>query len=106
MTATYARLHGALAGVAEARTLFLMDVRVLVALREAGGSLRSDVLTETLECDSTAVRRALQTLYRRKLADGRGSDGGARRPGIRTLVSLTPDGEALADRAIAFAEPE
>lgn len=104
MTATYTRLHLAISCAAE--HLFPMDVRLLVALRDAGGELRSDVLTEVLGCDSTSVRRSLQILYRHSLADGRGSDGGARRPGIRTLVSLTPAGETIADRALAYAEPD
>lgn len=79
------------------------DVRVLVLLHEREGQLTSDRIAHELVAHDSAVRRSLLTLYAKRLADGESVNGGRRRPGQRTLVTITPAGALVAKFAAARA---
>ena len=104
MTATeqYTRMHNALALVAADEGLRPFEVRVLVALHEAGGSLRSDELVARLADGKggSQVRRSLGPLYARVYATGGGSDGGPRRPGTLSQITLSGRGIGVARRVL------
>ncbi len=95
-TVTYGRIHTALRSTADIVQTEPMNVRVLVALLERGGAATIDELETDLHANATAVRRAAVHLYARRWATGLASDGGPRRPGARSRLELTADGEQIA----------
>jgi hypothetical protein len=98
ITADYTRTHLAIAVEAKGASVDPFCVRVLLALHDCGGSASTAELEDDLASDGAAVRRALLALYPRKLAMGAGADGGPRRPGVRTVATLTDDGRSICER--------
>jgi hypothetical protein len=103
VTSDYARIRGAFHRVARARRLTVADVELLVAVYEldqAGEQVTYACLYEALACDPTRVRRSVGCLYARGYAAGVGVDGGDRRPGVCTIVSLSDAGRVVAREAL------
>ncbi len=88
-TEQYTLLHQAFTAVGRAEKIAPHDARVLLAIHDLGGRVETDKLEAALGHHASAVRRSLGTLYDRGLAVGVASLGGRRRPGVRTLVSIT-----------------
>lgn len=110
MTEAYTRINDTFRAIAEENDLLPTDVRVLVAIRDQGGDVRSNDLSTALAllgtAQETTVRRALGTLYARQLAEGFGPGDGPRKPGYRTRIVLTDAGRAIADEALALCAVE
>ena len=92
----YSTIHAAIRLTAKAHGIEGYATRVVLAIAEHGPRVRSDELESLLGEDGSAMRRALLHLYGRKLARGIGDGGGPRRPGVRSVVTLTAAGEAIA----------
>lgn len=88
----YGLLHRAFEDTGKELGIVPFDARVLVVLAEHDGQLTSDRIAHELVAGDSSIRRSLLTLYAKRLADGTAADGSRRRPGQRTLVTLTPDG--------------
>jgi len=67
-TASYSSIHAALAATAEHHGLAPSDVRVLLAIHDLGGRASSAQLEAALMMHDSGVRRALLTLYGRRMA--------------------------------------
>lgn len=74
-------------------------VRLLVALFEHGPA-GSDRLESLLGDSGSGTRRALGVVYRRGMAEGFAEDGGPRRAGMRSRVTITDRGELVARDAL------
>jgi CO/xanthine dehydrogenase Mo-binding subunit len=101
LTATYSRIHRAIAETANELGIEPRDVRLLLAIAELGGErVSSDQLEQAMEyvtaASASAARRSLTMFYLQGLATGIASDGGKRRPGVRSLITLTETGRSVA----------
>ena len=97
-TKTYTKIAVALATAGAEVSLTTFETRVLLAVADRAGVATSLQIISDLKCDGSVVRRSLGTLYDRELAIGEGSDGGVRRPGVVTMIRLTPAGQRLTER--------
>lgn len=101
LTTTYSEIHSAIRTAGRELGIEPYVVRVVLAIYDRGGEATSDELEADLSEAGTAVRRALLTMYRREFAIGLAADGGPRRPGQRSRVTLTPTGALIARSVIA-----
>jgi hypothetical protein len=107
LTETYSLLHEEFVLRARLEGVSPFAIRVLLAVTEwsdlYGKPIRSDQLELVLlgDNDGSMARRGLLELYRCGLVIGTASDGGRRRPGLRSIVTPTPAGAALV-REIKF----
>lgn len=85
LTLEYSLTRQAIREVAVRHELASMDVRVLVALADRGGTARTDDLEADLRQDGSAVRRSLIALR------PRWCEGGDKR-GARLPIRLTEEG--------------
>jgi hypothetical protein len=97
VTAKFTDLSQRYARAADLFGLTPFQARVVTAIFELGpGDVRSNEVEDALENEGTMVRRALLDLYDRSMVVGTGPDGGPRRQGYRTHLSLTAAGEQVA----------
>lgn len=76
--------------------------RIALAVHGAGpDGLTTQELEDHLLIEGSTVRRALGDLYEAEFAIGRGVDGGRRRQGVVTQVTLTDRGRVLAREILA-----
>ncbi len=102
-TRRYTRMTRALAVVSTETGLDPFAVRLVVAISDRAGAATTEQLVADIALEGSNVRRALGTLYGQGLASGEALGGGRRRPGVMTLVRLTPKGEAVAARVQGLA---
>ena len=100
-TATYSALHGAFSAVGADYGLGGFDVRVLVALYEAGRETASDELADMLHAHGSMCRRSLAKLRGLGHVTTCGPDGRPVRPWVRMMARLTASGEQIAREALA-----
>jgi DNA-binding MarR family transcriptional regulator len=77
-------------------------IRVLVAVADRGGRATTTELNADVDLQQSDVARMLRELYAAGLATGVAVDGGRRRGGVTTRVSLTGEGRELVDRVTAL----
>lgn len=94
-TLTYTRLHRAFMDAASRCGVTPTTVRVLLAVHDRGGTVKSLELYDDLGGEGSRVRHALLEAYDAGLADGTGPGGGRRKRGNAVDVQLTPTGRAL-----------
>jgi hypothetical protein len=99
-TAKFTDLSQRYARAADLFGLTPFQARVVTAIFELGpGDVRSNEVEAALDAAAASaaqVRRALLDLYDRSMVVGTGPDGGPRRQGYRTHLSLTAAGEQVA----------
>lgn len=105
MTLTYSRLHAAMTAAGREAGVGPFTVRVLLAVHEHheqhGTAPDTGDLEQMLGGEGSAIRRALIDAYDRGLAIGVGPDGGRRKRGSRTRVTLDEAGERVVRAALA-----
>jgi hypothetical protein len=107
LTAEFSTIDWALRKVAVESAITPLQARVLLAIADGADDddgIVSDVLERSLGIHDSAVRRALGVLYSRRLAQAVGCDGGPRRPGTRSRISVTPEGAGACDRVGRWAQ--
>jgi len=106
-TETYSRLHQAFIAVGRKASLDPFTVRLALALREHDRPMMTSELVDAMRHDDgSIVRHGLGKMYATGLATGVGRDGGVRRQGVETRITLTRKGRGLADRVLKIAYPE
>lgn len=95
-TLRYTRTHRALLDAAREHGINPTAARLLLAVADRDGRALRGQLAEDLGMPRAHATRTLRRLYRASLATARAVDGGPVRPGVNTIVELTPVGMAAA----------
>lgn len=91
-TSVYSALHDAFSR--SRRSLTVTDMRVLVAVFDAGGRADTRELEEALRFDGAGVRRSMASLRRRGMVTCTNPHGGEVTRGQRAVLILTDAGRA------------
>ena len=96
LSSIYSRIHSALREAARKHGITPFAARLLLAVDELAVDATTDVLEEVLhEPNGSMIRRELQHLYAKGLAQGEAVTGGPPKRGTRTRIILTESGFGL-----------